>query len=87
MALILLNYKYSTTGRIGVNASIRPHSTRSSIEGVISWGIVAWELLDSKVIAYEINPNNKAFFIQRGYIHRPFLLPFAGQESGGESNP
>ena len=26
MALILLNYKYSPTGRIGVNASIRPHS-------------------------------------------------------------
>ena len=27
MALILLNYKYSPTGRIGVNVSIRPHST------------------------------------------------------------
>ena len=27
MALILLNYRYSSTGRISVNASIRPHST------------------------------------------------------------
>ena len=25
--LILLNYRYSQTGRIGVNASIEPHST------------------------------------------------------------
>ena len=30
MALILLNYRYSPNGHIGVNASIRPHSTEPS---------------------------------------------------------
>ena len=32
MALILLNYRYSPNGHIGVNASIRPHSTHTSLQ-------------------------------------------------------
>ena len=60
---------------------------RSGMKGVISWGTAAWALLESKVTTYESNPDSKAFFIQRGYIHRSFLLPFAGQESEGERNP
>ncbi len=57
------------------------------MKGVISWGTTAWALLDAKVTIYESNLDSKAFFIQRGYIHRSFLLPFAGQESEGERNP
>ena len=37
MALILLNYRYSPTGHIGVNASIRPHSTGTPTDIVVPY--------------------------------------------------